>query len=145
MIGLSRSTGTNGSEMTLLLRAEDNPNSNGYKRGDVIHIAPTSQTWGSRESLPPSQGGPFIRLTVTGVTRSALEGWVGSVWTTQLAGEDGLTRRRRVKIDLNLLPVAVQNSMAATGAHTMRWRDLRGYMRNKETNTTAVNAILGGE
>lgn len=118
-----------------------------YKRGDVVGVAPDGWAWGALELKAPATGGQFVVLKITDVTRQQVINWVRNNWGTQIDGidfdVDGETplRRRRVRIDVDLVPNNVRNAMNNTGQYSTTWTAIRQYIRNKETNATATGPI----
>lgn len=107
-----------------------------YKRGDIVLVRENGHVWGSLELKPPADGGKFVVIKITDVTRAQVINWVLNHWATDLEGSDGI-RRRRVKIDVDLVPPAVLQELNQTGQYTTTWVAIRQYVRNKETNATA--------
>lgn len=119
-----------------------------YKRGDVVGVAPNGWNWGAKELHPPADGGKFVVLKITDVTRQQVINWVRNNWGTEIDGidfdADGETplRRRRVRIDVDLVPNNVRNAMNNTGQYTTTWAAIRQYFRNKQTDQTATGAAI---
>jgi hypothetical protein len=106
-----------------------------YKAGDVIGVAPNGWNWGQAELCI---GGMFYVVKITDVTRQQVINWVRNNWTCEIEGIDTINgRRRRVRIDIDLVPLAVRNTLATTGQYTTTWAAIREYVRNKITNQTA--------
>jgi hypothetical protein len=126
-----------------------------YKRGDVIGVAPDGWAWGALETLPPAQGGKFVVIKITDVTRAQVVNWIKTNWATWADGPDlssgellgaaqaGLiVRRRRVKIDVDLLPAGVLSTLNTTGTYSTTWAAIRQYVRNKLTNATCTGVVV---
>lgn len=106
-----------------------------YKAGDVIGVAPDNWIWGESEFCV---GGKFYVVKITDVTRQQVINWVRNHWTCEIEGVDMINgRRRRVRIDIDLVPLAVRNTLATTGQYTTTWAAIREFIRNKITNQTA--------
>ena len=115
-----------------------------YKRGDVVLVRPDDHPWGRLEVLPPAQGGKFARIVISDVTRAQVVNWVRNNWQCEIDGTDGEVRRRRVRIDIALLPNNVRNALNNNGVFTTTWATVREYLRNKATNATAAGSAIGG-
>jgi hypothetical protein len=117
-----------------------------YKRGDVVGVAPNGWTWGALELNPPANGGKFVVLKITDVTRQQVINWVRNNWGTEIDGIDfvngSAVRRRRVRIDVDSVPNNVRNTMNNTGQYSTTWAAIRQYLRNKQTNATATNSPI---
>lgn len=107
-----------------------------YKRGDVVLVRENGHTWGGLELKPPNDGGKFVVIKITDVTLAQVINWVLNHWSCPVESDDG-TRRRRVKIDVDLVPPAVLQELNLTGQFTTTWIVVREFVRNKETNATA--------
>jgi hypothetical protein len=115
-----------------------------YKQGDVIGVAPNGWEWGALELLPPADGGKFVIIKITDVTRAQVINWVRNHWATWIDRTDRAddpdavaVRRRRVRIDIDLVPLAVRQQLNTTGQYTTTWTAIRKYVRNKLNNQTA--------
>jgi hypothetical protein len=115
-----------------------------YKRGDVIGVAPNGWAWGALEQLAPVNGGQFVIVKITDVTRTQVLNWVRNNWQCEIDGVDSNVRRRRVRIDTQLLPASVRNALNNTGQYSTTWAAIRQYLRNKLTDATATGSPIGG-
>lgn len=112
-----------------------------YKRGDVVLVRPNGWTWGTKEVLPPADGGKFVRVVISDVTPEQVRNWIRNNWQTELESDDG-TRRRRVHINWAALPNNVRNALNNNGVYTNTWANIRQYVRNKLTAQTATGATI---
>lgn len=110
-----------------------------YKQGDVVGVAPDGWHWGALELLPPAQGGRFVIIKITDVTRQQVINWVSNHWQCDIQGLDINARRRRVRIDIDLIPASVKQTLNQTGQYSTTWAAIRAYVRNKQTQATAAN------
>lgn len=112
-----------------------------YKRGDIVGVAPNDWPWGALELKPPADGGKFVVVKITDVTRQQVIDWVRDNWQCAVDDGDG-ERRRRVRIDVDDLPNNVKNQLNNNGQFTTTWAAIRQYLRNKATNATATGAAI---
>lgn len=133
----------------LLVKAVDAVHSNPtkdargcYKRGDIVGVAPNGWQWGAKELKPPADGGKFVVIKITDVSRAQIINWVRNHWDCEIDGLDfvdgNAVRRRRVRIDVDLVPVSVRQTLNQTGQFTTTWAAIRQYVRNKRTNQTGT-------
>ncbi len=119
-----------------------------YKAGDVVGVAPNGWAWGAKELLPPAQGGKFVIIKITDVTRQQVINWVRNHWDCEIDGLDFVAgtavRRRRVRIDIDLVPNNVKNTLNNNGFFTTTWAAIRQYVRNKTNSETASGSPIGG-
>jgi hypothetical protein len=116
-----------------------------YKRGDVVDVRENDFAWGAMEKLAPASGGQFAIIEISDVTRQQVINWVKTHWGTDVAGIDfevvngaaSPIRRRRVKIDVSLIPAAVRQTLNTLGFYATTWAIIRDYIHNKQTNETA--------
>ena len=114
-----------------------------YKLGDVVGVAPNGWAWGALELKAPATGGKFVVIKITDVTRQQVINWVRNNWGTEIDGVDFVNgRRRRVRIDIDLVPNNVRNTLNNTGQYTTTWTAIRQYVRNKITNGTATGSPI---
>jgi len=113
-----------------------------YKRGDIVDIRPNGFGWGRLEALPPADGGKFVIVRINDVSPAQVRNFVRTRWQTEADGNDE-TRRRRIRIDADLLPANVRNTLHTTGRYTTTWAAIRQFVRNKQTNETATNEPIG--
>lgn len=118
-----------------------------YKRGDIVAVRPDGFSWGSKERLAPADGGKFVVIKITGVTPAQVRNFVRNRWGCEVDGEDidqalGHVRRRRIRIDADLLPIAVKQTLNQTGQYSTTWTAIRQFVRNKQNNQTAQGATL---
>jgi hypothetical protein len=114
-----------------------------YKLGDVVGVAPNGWEWGALEFKAPADGGKFVIIKITDVTRQQVINWVRNNWTCEIDGVDVINgRRRRVRIDIDLVPNNVRNTLNNTGQYTTTWAAIRQYVRNKITNQTAQGSPI---
>ena len=112
-----------------------------YKRGDLVLAMPLGHTWGTKELIPPAEGGKFARLRITDATHAWIKNFVRNKWNhldpcgPELSGETTV-RRRRIRIDVDLLPAGVLNTLNTTGLFETTWNAVRGFVRDKLTNQT---------
>lgn len=115
-----------------------------YKRGDIVLVRPDGMTWGNKEVIPPADGGKFVVVKITDVTPRQIKDWIKNNWDADIEGFDVIGgRRRRVRIDVHLLPVGVRNTLNTTGTYSTTWAAIRQYVRNKQTDATATGAGIG--
>lgn len=112
-----------------------------YKRGDIVVVRPDGWGWGTQEVIPPASGGLFVVVKITDVTPAQIRRWVKNNWSDDIEGNSD-TRRRRVRIDVHLLPVGVRNTLNNTGTYSTTWSAIRQYVRNKLTDATATGAAI---
>lgn len=114
-----------------------------YKRGDIVQVRPDGFAWGRLELLPPADGGKFVVLKITGVTPAQVRNAIRNRWGIDPDSEDedqaiGPVRRRRIRIDADLLPANVRQTLNQTGQYTTTWAAIRQYVRNKQNNETGA-------
>lgn len=109
-----------------------------YKLGDPVCIRSDGFQWGALEALPPAQGGKFVIIKLPGVTIAQIKVFVTTRWPAivDLVSSEP-DRRRRIRIDTDLLPANVRNQLRNTGSYSTTWANLRGFVRDKVSNTTA--------
>lgn len=116
-----------------------------YKRWDIIRVEETGYQWSPKELIPPINGGGAARVVITDVTKQQVINWVRNHWSCEVAANDVvdgvMVRRRRVRIDGDLVPNSVKNQLNTNGVYTTTWTQIRQYVRNKLTNETASGAI----
>lgn len=136
----------------LLIKAVDATHSNPdkdkacYKQGDVVIVQEDGFTWGNKELKPPAEGGKFVVVQITGVTVAQLNTWCQNNWGilaehAELGERDEITRRRSIRIDVDLLPNNVRNILNRDGFYANTWANIRSYFRNKITDTTGSGSI----
>jgi hypothetical protein len=121
-----------------------------YKRGDVVDVQENGFAWGAMERLAPASGGQFAIIQISDVTRQQVINWVMNHWNTDIAGVDfeivnnvtNTIRRRRVRIDVDLVPAGVKQTLNTTGFYSNTWAAIRQYVRNKQTDATASGATI---
>jgi hypothetical protein len=119
-----------------------------YKRGDIIGVAPNGWPWGAKELKAPAEGGKFVVIKITDVTRQQVINWVRNHWGTEIDGIDWITtldnvvRRRRVRINVAALPANVRNTLNNTGQFTTTWAAVRQFVHNKLNNETAADSPI---
>jgi hypothetical protein len=116
-----------------------------YKRGDVIGVAPDGWSWGTLEKLPPAQGGKFVVVKITDVTRAQVINWVRNNWgfnTDNPAPNLISIARRRLQLAVDLMPNNVRNTLNTTGTFSTTWAAVRQYVTNKLTQATATGATV---
>ncbi len=114
-----------------------------YKRGDIVVVRADGWGWGTQEVIPPASGGLFVVVKITDVTPNQIKNWVKNNWDSDIEGLDMIGgRRRRVRIDVRLLPVGVRNTLNNTGTYSTTWAAIRQYVRNKQTNNTASGVVI---
>lgn len=118
-----------------------------YKRGDIVDLRPDGWTWGGLELLAPANGGKFVVLKVTDVTveqvkqfainkLGALAHWLMSETSgVDAEGAPIIVRRRRLRFDVDLVPAGVRNTLNKTGQYSTTWTAIKGYLRDKVSNT----------
>lgn len=113
-----------------------------YKRGDIVLIKPDGHEWGRKELLAPADGGKFVVVKIPGVSPSQVRNAIRRLWSIDpdASGED---RRRRIRIDVHLLPANVRQTLNTTGQFTTTWNAVRQFVRNKLTDQTAANEPIG--
>lgn len=112
-----------------------------YKQGDVVLVRDNGFEWGALEVIPPADGGKFAIIAITDVTAQQVRNWVRNHWDTDIDGIDLDQRRRRVRIDVDLLPAGVRQTLNQTGRYSTTWATARNFVRNKLTNSTATGGI----
>lgn len=120
-----------------------------YKRGDLVGVAPDGWQWGSLELKAPASGGKFVVIKLTDVTRAQVLTWIRNHWNCDADAPrldaNGITiTRRRVSIDVDLMPNNVRNTLNTTGVFSTTWAAARQYLHDKLTNETATNSPIGG-
>lgn len=118
-----------------------------YKRGDIVEVRDDGSEWGRLELLPPQLGGKFVRVRIIGVTATQVQTWCQNNWSMLLHSEElneagVMVRRRTVNIDVDLLPNNVRNTLNRDGFYENTWSNIRQYVRNKITNSTADGSNL---
>jgi hypothetical protein len=119
-----------------------------YKQGDVVGVAPNGWPWGALELKPPAQGGRFVVIKITDVTRAQVVNWVRNHWGCEIDGVDWVNdpsdvrARRRVRIDIDLVPTNVRNQLNNNGVYTTTWTAIRQYVRNKRTSQTGAGVPI---
>jgi len=119
-----------------------------YKQGDIIGVAPNGYEWGALELKAPADGGKFVVIKIIDVTRQQVINWVKNHWDWILDGNDldddmvTLVRRRRIRIDVDLLPAGVLSTLNNTGEYSNTWANIRQYIRNKKNNETASGSDI---
>lgn len=117
-----------------------------YKRGDIVGVAPNGWQWGAKELKAPADGGKFVVIKITDVSRAQIINWVRNHWDCEIDGLDFVdgnhVRRRRVRIDVDLVPLNVRQALNRTGQFTTTWAAIRQYVRNKQTNQTGTGAAI---
>jgi hypothetical protein len=113
-----------------------------YKRGDIVGVAPDDWTFGALEVLPPAQGGKFVRVQISDVTRQQVINWIRNNWQVEADGGDG-TRRRVVRITVDSMPNNVRNQLNTTGFYSNTWANVRSFVQNKVTLAVASGPIGG--
>jgi hypothetical protein len=140
MLGLSRATGSIGSEILMQVfgdpdRTSTDPVKNlrgCYKNGDVIDVLPATKHNGNLATNPIAA--PFWLIRVVGIPRAVADKYRGPG-----ADAQGVVNRRRLHgIVFANLPAAIQSALTNTRYAVVPWEDLRLTMRNKVTGTTAV-------
>lgn len=117
-----------------------------YKAGDIVIVRPDGWQWGALELKAPADGGKFVVIKITDVTVAQIVAWVRNHWGTEIHGTDTdaaahSLRRRRVRIDTDLVPLAVRQQLNQTGQFSTTWAAIRQFVRNKTTNAVASGAI----
>ncbi len=118
-----------------------------YKRGDIVLAMEDGHRWGTKELLAPAKGGVFVIIKIPGVTVDQLQRFVRERWDWMIDAEDedealGFVRRRRFRIDADLLPAGVRSTLNTTGQYTTTWAQIRQFLRNKRNNETAEGREL---
>lgn len=120
-----------------------------YKRGDVVLVMENGHPWGSSELKAPINGGQFVVIKITDVTKAQVLQWIRNHWNClledpHLAAIDGVTplARRRVRIDVNLVPPGVLQTLNQTGEFTTTWTQIRQYVRDKQSDTTGAGSPI---
>lgn len=113
-----------------------------YKQGDVVLVKPDGWSWGALEILPPAQGGKFVVIKITDVTPQQVINWVKNNWDCVMdAFDESNAKRRRVRIDIDLVPNGVKSTLNQTGVYSTTWSTIRNYVRNKLTNDIASGNV----
>jgi hypothetical protein len=123
-----------------------------YKQGDVVRVVENGHEWGALELRPPAAGGKFVVIKITDVTRQQVINWVRNHWGCEVEGVDwvteptpdpsGINARRRVRIDVDLVPNNVRNQLNQNGVYTTTWTAIRQYVRNKRTSQTGAGVPI---
>ncbi len=96
-----------------------------YKRGDVVTVMPDGHAWGNDERLPK-----FVVVKVPGVDYVRARKYI----------EEGASVRRRFRVRVDDVPLTIRNQLRDNGEATVTWNQLRGFVRNKETNLDESSA-----
>jgi len=119
-----------------------------YKRGDIVDLRPDGFEWGRLEGLAPKDGGQFVVVKVVGVTvdqvRTFAENKLGILATliipetsgTDVSGNPLVTKRRRIRLDVDLLPAGVRDTLNNTGSYSTTWAAIKAYLIDKVSNTS---------
>lgn len=117
-----------------------------YKQGDIVLVMEDGHEWGAKEILPPQQGGKFVRVQITGVTVAQVMNWCQNNWGMLLDASERIggvdVTRRAIRIDVSLLPNNVRNTLNRDGFYANTWSNIRDYVRNKITDSTAAGSDL---
>ena len=104
-----------------------------YKRGDIVVVMPDGHAWGLQERLPT-----FVVVRIPGVTVEQARRFADSEGTVDpFTAQLNVTRRRRWRIRWDNLPLGVRNALRDTGEVTVTWAQVRNFIENKLTSTTA--------
>jgi len=104
-----------------------------WKRGDVVLAVDDGHTWGSKESLPPDQGGKFVIIKVPqpiqaleamGIFDAPRDGPIADPLATE-------TGRRTHKMDLDSLPAADRAELATQGRLTLAQGKFAAIIKQK--------------
>ena len=123
----------------ILIRAADNTSGHpmAWKRGMPVVVMPDGHPWGTKEILPPAQGGPFVIVRITDVTVGQIETFLQNRWGLSLCDEDRVSdvdiRRRHVHLRVDDLPANVRNQLRNTGSYTTTWTAIRTFLQNLRT------------
>jgi hypothetical protein len=117
-----------------------------YKRGDVVLVMENGHPWGTSELKAPVDGGQFVVIKITDVTKDQVLNWIFNHWTCRLEDPQvsgGTTlARRRIRIDVNLVPPAVLQTLNQTGEFTTTWTAIRQFVHDKQTDTTGSGSPI---
>ena len=133
-----------------------------WKRGDIVRVCPDGHQWGALELKAPANGGRFVIVKITDVTVDQVIRWVKNRWNCSLEAEEiqgtipdtrlleegilrlipNRIRKRRVRIDADLLPAGVRSTLNNTGQFSTTWTAIRQYVRDKLTNETGDGSAI---
>jgi hypothetical protein len=134
MIGLSRTTGSVGAEIVLMLMAQDRTNPNPakdlacYKQGDVVEVLPPTAHDGNLIANPIAA--PWWLIRVVGIPRGVAMKYQGE----ERDAQEAMTRRRAFGVTFADLPAATRAALTADRYAVIQWGVLRLAVRNKATN-----------
>lgn len=112
-----------------------------YKRGDVVMVLENGAT--PEGVTPPAQGGKFVIIRITDVTRAQVIAFCLRKWGCAPDGSEvdanrNPIRRRRIQIPISILPASVRNTLNNVGTYANTWANIRAYLTDKVTGTTAT-------
>jgi guanylate kinase len=139
----------------LLIKAGDAVNTNPtkdargcYKRGDFVVVFDNGWPWGAEELKAPINGGKFVVIKITDVTADQVRAWLQNHWSCFVDSPrldvDGVTvlARRRIKIDVDLVPAGVLQTLNQTGQFSTTWTQIRQFVHDKQTDQTAAGSPI---
>lgn len=104
-----------------------------YKRGDIVEVFKDDKPC----VLPPAP--PFWIVKVSGLTKAQALRFMAPEWSPIIGpnGERIMVTRRAWRLDMDLVPRTVLNTLAANRYYETTFSAVRTYVRNKLTGDMA--------
>lgn len=107
--------------------------SGAYKRGDLVVVQEDGHAWGKKEGPPR-----FVILKIPGVSAARVRAYCAEHRELDpFTGREAVTRRRRWRLRVDDVPLAVRNALRDTGMVTLTWDQVRPYVQDKVTLLSA--------
>lgn len=100
-----------------------------YKRGDIVCVMPDGHQWGRLEGLPN-----FVVLKIPGVSHIKAAAYMESHEDRTDPVNTVTLLRRKFRLRVDDVPAAIKRELRDTGSVTLSWSQVRGFLRNKQTN-----------
>lgn len=112
-----------------------------YKRGDVVVVQPDGHQWGRLETAPK-----FVVVKVPDVTVEQARRFIEAEGATEVDPFTGtsrfvVSRRRRWRVRVDDVPLAIRNVLRDTGEVTVSYAQVRPFLENKTTLAVADAAL----
>lgn len=130
----------------ILIRATNNTNGHplAWQRGMPVFVAENGWAWGTREIIPPAQGGSFVIVKIPDVTVAQVTTFLANRWGIDLCDEEYdlaipslHVRRRHIRLRVDDLPANVRNQLNNTGTYTTTWDAIRSFIQRIRTGENA--------